>query len=54
VATEVKYQAFDARTGRVLGEFLSLNEAKAALDDEDDMFIMRIEEDGPPEVVWET
>lgn len=53
MAVERRYQAFDARSNRLIAEFDTLEAAKAALEDWDDIFIMRIEEDGPAEVVWE-
>lgn len=51
--SERAFQAFDNRTNRVIGEFPTLDEAKATLEDWDDIYILRIEEDGPPEVCWE-
>jgi hypothetical protein len=52
--TDVTYQAFDARTNRVLGEFPTLAAAQEAIGEQDDFFVMRCDEGESPELVWET
>jgi hypothetical protein len=54
VETDVTYQAFDARTNRVLGEFPTLAAAQEAIGEQDDFFVMRCDEGESPELVWET
>jgi hypothetical protein len=54
MAPDVVFHAYDGRSNRVLGEFATLEAAVEAIGEQDDFFVMRVDEQGIPEVVWET